>query len=144
MSEGTSRISCRCFLFMMAGSVLVLLADGSATLEAQVTKESAQTDRDAAKLPPWQRLLKGEDARKAEALEKQYVELQKKGQFAAAVTPAHQDWEIRRRLQGDDHWQTVRVRREEETCARVARLDGKAQAEFARIFEYHEEGVAST
>ncbi len=117
MSEGTSRISWGCFLFMMAVTVAELLGIQPAGARAQAVKQSEPQSGPAAK-PPWQRLLKGDDARKVESLEKQVVDLEKQGQFAAAVTPAHDVLEIRRHLQGEDHWQTIDARNEEQICKR--------------------------
>ncbi len=122
MSRGTSRIACRCLRFLMAGSVLVLLASGSVTVEAQVTKQPARTDRDADKPPPWQRVLKGDLAQKVADLEKRIAALEKKGQFAEAVAPAREAAAIRGHVQGEDHWETFDARITEQTCARLARL----------------------
>jgi tetratricopeptide (TPR) repeat protein len=115
---------------MMVGSIPMLLAISSGAWEAQATKGQENKDGDAVK-PPWQRVLKGDDARKVEAREKEIAELEKKGRFADAVTPAREVLAIRSRVQGEDHWETVTARIRAQTDARVAGLPGEAQSEVA-------------
>jgi CHAT domain-containing protein/tetratricopeptide (TPR) repeat protein len=115
---------------MMVGSIPMLLAISSGAGEAQATKGREKKDGDAVK-PPWQRVLKGDDARKVEAHEQEIAELEQKGKFADAVTPAREVLAIRSRVQGEDHWETVTARIRAQTDARVADLPGEAQSEVA-------------
>ena len=92
MSRGTNRISSRCRLALMAGCVSILAAAWCGAVEAQAPKEPEKQTSPADRPPPWQRVLKGEDARKVEALEKQIADLEKKGQFAEAVARRGRPW----------------------------------------------------
>jgi tetratricopeptide (TPR) repeat protein len=121
----------------LAGSLLTAWTSES---PAQAPKESDKPAASTAKLPPWQRLLKGDDAKKVQALEKQIADLEKKGQFAEAITPAREALAFRRRLQGEDHWQTVDARIDEETVVRVATLSREAQGELSSAFSHLEDG----
>jgi hypothetical protein len=60
--------------------------------------------------PPWQRYLQGEDARKAAEQEKKLAQLQEGGLLATALKVAEALTELRSRVQGADHWQTVDAR----------------------------------
>jgi serine/threonine protein kinase/tetratricopeptide (TPR) repeat protein len=102
-------------------------------------KTRVRTDPDAAK-PPWQRVLKGEVAKRATDLDQKIVELEKKARFAEAIVPAQELLAIRSRVQGDDHWETVNARLREDRCARVAKLPPKTQADLAAAIRSAEEG----
>jgi tetratricopeptide (TPR) repeat protein len=130
MSQGAKRISSRYLLVMMVGSSPMLFAISSGALEAQATKGQEKQDGDSAK-PLWQRVLKGNDAKRVVALEKQVADLEKNGQFAAAVAPASEVLAIRRRVQGEDDWETVSARLREQTDAWVAVLTREVQSELA-------------
>jgi tetratricopeptide (TPR) repeat protein len=85
-----------------------------------------------ASTPPWQRMLTGADAKQAEELQQQINALFEKGQFADAVQPATQLWELRQRRQGADHWQAGDARRQVDTVQAVAgkpAVQGRALAE---------------
>ena len=73
-----------------------------------------------ASTPPWQRMLTGADAKQAEALQQQIDALLGKGEFADAVKPATQLWELRQRRQGPDHWQAADAQRQVNTLQAVA------------------------
>jgi CHAT domain-containing protein/Tfp pilus assembly protein PilF len=70
--------------------------------------------------PPWQRLLKGDDARQAAALGRQVGALVVAGKFAEAAAPAAELLELRRRAQGEGHWQTADAGRELERLKYLA------------------------
>jgi hypothetical protein len=80
---------------------------------------------------PWQRMLKGDDARRAEALERRIEELQAGGQFAEAVQPAREVLTLRERVQGARHWQTVNARRQVETLKHIAGQPAEARRQMA-------------
>jgi tetratricopeptide (TPR) repeat protein len=80
---------------------------------------------------PWQRVLKGEDTKRVEELEKKIEALRRAGKNAEAQEPARAALEIRRRLQGEDHWQTADARRLLERLRRITALSASAQAELA-------------
>jgi len=128
------------FGLAIASLAASVLTTWTARSLAQAPKVQAKQAGPEAKLPPWQRVLKGDHAKKVEALEKQIAELEKKGLFAAAVVPAQEVLTIRSRMQGDDHWETVDARTREETCVRVASLTLQAQSDLATAFRQSEEG----
>jgi CHAT domain-containing protein/tetratricopeptide (TPR) repeat protein len=72
--------------------------------------------------PQWQRLLTGDDARKAADLEKRIAELEGAGREADAVRAAEDLLVLRTRVQGADHWQAVTQKWELVTMKKVAAL----------------------
>src|SRR5437899_1997231 len=62
--------------------------------------------------PPWQRLLQGEDAKKATEQAKQLEQLQADGKFEDALKVAEALAELREKVQGKDHWQAASARHE--------------------------------
>src|SRR5205823_3253752 len=79
----------------------------------------AAADKAAEKLP-WQRELKGEEAKKATALEQQIGKLQAAGKSAEAVPFAEEIVQLRTRVQGSDHWQTADARWQLQALRQVA------------------------
>src|SRR4051812_2845692 len=69
---------------------------------------------------PYQRLLQGDEARRAADLEKQVDERERAGKFAEALAPVEELLKLRRNVQGDRHWQTVDARFEYELVKRLA------------------------
>jgi len=57
--------------------------------------------------PPWQRLLKGDNAKKAAGLQKRIEELEATDQYAEALQLQEQLISLWTRVQGAEHWQTV-------------------------------------
>jgi CHAT domain-containing protein/tetratricopeptide (TPR) repeat protein len=92
---------------------------------------TAQVASSGAQQPPWRSVLQGDDARRVEALEKTIDDLEKQGRFAEALAPAREVLAVRRRAQGDDHWETIDARTKEQACLRVSGLSREAQAELA-------------
>src|SRR5262249_10517880 len=68
---------------------------------ASAQEKAAQND-----VSPWQRVLKGEDAKRVEELQKKLEELRQTGKFTDAHAAARTVLEIRRRVQGEGHWET--------------------------------------
>src|SRR5258708_6198320 len=85
------------------GALLCLLTAGAAFGQPVPAGPTAQP---AAKAP-WQRLLRGEEAKRVDQLEKQIDEARRNGRVEEAQTLARSAWEIRTRVQGEDHWQTA-------------------------------------
>jgi CHAT domain-containing protein len=86
----------------------------------------------AAEKAPWQRMLTGDDAKRAAELEKKFGELAKAEKFAEAQQLAQQIVELRTRVQGADHWQTADARRGLDNVKRWERLSA---AERTRLSE---------
>jgi tetratricopeptide (TPR) repeat protein len=91
--------------------------------------------------PPWRRVLKGDDARRVGALKATLAGLEKADRFAEAVAPAGEILAIRRRAQGDDHWETIDARIKEQTCARMAGLPRQDLSDLAAAYRYSEEAI---
>jgi tetratricopeptide (TPR) repeat protein len=89
----------------------------------------------AAVKPPWQRLLQGDDAKKADELRKRLDGLQLAGKFAEAAEIAEQLSHLREERQGKEHWQAVDARFTAEALRRALRSDKRDQEEYARSFE---------
>src|SRR5262249_45747357 len=108
----------------MLGSVLII------PVAVSLAQAPSQKEAGVAKKSPWQRVLQGDEARRAEALEKTVDELEKKGQFAEAIAPAGEVLAIRQRVQGEDHWETKVARIKIQTWARVAGLPRTDQSDL--------------
>lgn len=106
---------------MLAGLVV-----GWATLAAAAEPPTAK--------PAWQRLLQGEDAKKATELAKQLGQFLEAGKLAEALRVAEELAALRQRGQGADHWQAVSAKQDVEVIRRVMRQEPKAQAEYAGSF----------
>jgi tetratricopeptide (TPR) repeat protein len=83
--------------------------------------------------PPWKRLLRGEDAKRAAALQQQVAELEAAGKFAEAVKPAEALLALRKRVQGEGHWQAADATRQLETLKRVAGLPAEQQRRLVEV-----------
>jgi CHAT domain-containing protein len=90
-------------------------------VEGQNTKSADQAK------PPWQRRLTAEIARKVGVLDRQIADLEEKGQFAETTAPLREVLELRRKLQGEDHWETTNMRLKERTRLRAVSLSREAQ-----------------
>jgi tetratricopeptide (TPR) repeat protein len=93
----------------------------------------------AAEKPPWQRLLQGDDARQAQALEKQITALQQAGQFEEALKKAETVAQLRQERQGKDHWEAVNAHFDAETIRRVLQSSTKDQEEYRRALKARSE-----
>jgi tetratricopeptide (TPR) repeat protein len=81
--------------------------------------------------PLYKRVLQGDDAKKAAALDKQIDELWAAGKFAEAVAPAEEVQALRRRVQGEGHWQAADADRKVQTLRRAAALPAEKRAALA-------------
>jgi tetratricopeptide (TPR) repeat protein len=96
---------------------------------------------------PYERLLKGDDARQAATLQKRIEELCRSGTFAEAVGPAEELLALRQRVQGADHWQTVNASQQVQFLRQALRLPAAKQATLveaaealAKALALHKEG----
>jgi tetratricopeptide (TPR) repeat protein len=83
--------------------------------------------------PPYKRLLTGDDAKKAAALQKRIDDLWSAGQFEAAVPPAEELAALRQRVQGEKHWETADARRLVRTLKQAAALPAELQQQLAEV-----------
>jgi tetratricopeptide (TPR) repeat protein len=86
----------------------------------------------SAEEPLYKRLLQGEDAKKAAALQKQIAERWAAGKFAEAVAPAEELLALRKRVQGEDHGEAADAARMLRTLRRAAALPAEKQASLAQ------------
>jgi tetratricopeptide (TPR) repeat protein len=87
----------------------------------------------AAEEQQYKRLLKGEDAKKAEALQKRIDELWAAGKFTEALTPAEELLALRKQLQGEGHWEVVDAAQQVQMLRQAARLPAAQQQALAEL-----------
>jgi tetratricopeptide (TPR) repeat protein len=85
--------------------------------------------------PPYKRVLQGDDAKKAAALTQRTDELWAAGKFAEAVAPAEEELALRRRLQGEGHWQVADAARQVEGLRKVAALPAEKRAALVQAHD---------
>jgi tetratricopeptide (TPR) repeat protein len=83
--------------------------------------------------PPYKRLLQGDDAKKAKALSKRIEELWATGKFGEAVAAAEEELALRRRVQGEAHWEAADAVRRADTLRQAARLPPTQQKTLAEV-----------
>jgi tetratricopeptide (TPR) repeat protein len=83
--------------------------------------------------PPYQRLLQGDDARKAAALQRQADRLGAAGKFEEAVKPAEELLALRKRVQGQEHWEAMDAARLVESLRLTAALPETKRTALAEI-----------
>lgn len=126
--------------FPILGSMAALLVVGSTTTAGPTQGASREPTRGVDQPAPWLRVLKGEDAHKVAMLETKLHDLEKAGGFAEALEIARQILAIRRRAQGEEHWETVDAQYRVRTCERVAPLAREIQTRLAAAAAQAEEG----
>src|SRR5262245_3869413 len=72
--------------------------------------------------PPYKRVLTGADAQRVAELAKKVYQLEDAGKYQEAQAPAREIVQIRRRMQGVNHWQTTDARLQEAFLKKVAAL----------------------
>jgi hypothetical protein len=78
--------------------------------------------------PPWQRVLSGEDAKKAAGLQKRIEKLEAADQYAEAVHLQEELFALRTKVQGAEHWQTVDEKWDLTALKKVAALPAEKRA----------------
>jgi tetratricopeptide (TPR) repeat protein len=94
----------------------------------------------AGQKPPWQRLLQGEDAKKAKELEDQIAKLTEAGRFDEALKAAEEVAGLRGKVQGADQWQAVNARWRAEALHRALRAGKEDHADFATASRLNQRG----
>lgn len=92
-----------------------------------------KSQEELAKLPPWQRLLKGDDAKKAAELQKQIDKHWEVAEFEKALPLAEALVQLRRKVQGADHWEVTNATWQVEAFRRTLKSDAAAQKEMADV-----------
>src|SRR5262249_37194434 len=83
------------------------------------------------KLPPWQSLLKGEDAKKAAELQKEIDQHWEAAKFEEARKAAEALAELRNRAQGADHWEAVNANCQVKAIRSIMTKGADLQKEIA-------------
>jgi CHAT domain-containing protein/Flp pilus assembly protein TadD len=104
----------------------MLLAGLLAGLLVAADRENKESEK-----PPYQRLLQGNDARRADDLEQKIAALRQSARSAEARTLARDLLALRQRVQGAEHWQTADARRLLATLEQIAALPARAQTDLA-------------
>jgi tetratricopeptide (TPR) repeat protein len=92
---------------------------------------AAEPAKEAGAKPPWQRLLQGDEGKKAAKLEQQLIQLQNAGKFEDALHAAEEVLALRTRLQGADHWETVNARTAVTALRQASHAGPEQRAEYA-------------
>jgi tetratricopeptide (TPR) repeat protein len=82
---------------------------------------------------PWQRILQGADAKKADELEQRLAAAQKAEKWEQALAAAQAVLELRQKVQGKDHWQAVHARWQVEAVRAVQRQGREGQKDYAGL-----------
>jgi tetratricopeptide (TPR) repeat protein len=115
---------------------MVAVMAGGALWAEEPSRSSAPTR------PPWQRLLQGEDARKAAEQQKRLSQLWAAGDFAEALQVADAQATFRREVQGADHWQTADARWHAEAMRRVLKQGQPAREKYASLVPFINQAIA--
>jgi tetratricopeptide (TPR) repeat protein len=113
----------------MLGVLGCALALGMAA-EAVLSAEPA-----AAGKPAWQRLLQGDDAKKAEELQKRLNALMPAGKLDEALASAEELARLRQERQGKEHWQAVNARFDVEEIRGALRSTPEDREGYVKSFQ---------
>src|SRR5438128_730353 len=114
------------------------IALGFASVIATVLSAEAQ-ELKAEPKPPWQRLLQGEDSKKAAELVKRIEECEAGDKYAEAIVAAEELLRLRQQIQGVDHWQVVSARIQLQTMRAAAQLPAERRIEWRRVVPLNKE-----
>jgi tetratricopeptide (TPR) repeat protein len=120
----------------VASAVLFLVA---LTAQALAQAASSAPAKAAADVPPYERKLAEDDAKRVAVLEKKIDELLEAGKLPEAQAAARAILEVRQRVQGPDHWETAEARHQLRTLEQIAALPPSARAELAEATKLYEE-----
>ncbi len=121
----------------LAMGVMGLLAAMLTMLRAEEPAKKAETIK-----PPWQRLLQGEDARKATEQDRQLAQMQEAGQFSEALKVAEALAELRTKAQGADHWEAVNAKWDVAALRSVVKQEEETRKEYAGTFALAREAAS--
>jgi tetratricopeptide (TPR) repeat protein len=91
--------------------------------------------------PQWQRLLTGDDARRAAELDKRIGEHESADRYADAIIAQEEVLALRTRVQGDDHWETVIEKWALAALKKVATLPAEERRGWRKAVEDAAEAV---
>ena len=78
--------------------------------------------------PPWQRLLTGDDTKKAAGLQQRIKELETAGQYTDAIKLSEELLALRTKVQGAEHWETINQKWALTAVKKVAALPAEKRA----------------
>jgi tetratricopeptide (TPR) repeat protein len=85
--------------------------------------------------PPWQRLLTGDDAQKADDLNQRIEALAQADRYADAIAAAEELLALRTKVQGAEHWQTVNEKWQLAALKKIAALPAEKRAGWRQAAE---------
>jgi CHAT domain-containing protein len=91
--------------------------------------------------PQWQRMLTGDDAKKAADLQKQVADADAADRFAEAIALQEELLALRTKVQGADHWETVATKWQLTGIKKVAALPEKKLASWRKAEKGLEEAT---
>jgi tetratricopeptide (TPR) repeat protein len=100
-----------------------------------ILSATAHTDDPQSKTEPkpqWQRMLTGDDAKKATEMKKQIAELEWADKYAEAIRLQGELIALRTKTQGADHWETVKLKWELTALKKVAALAEEKRAGYRK------------
>ncbi len=86
--------------------------------------------QEAASKPLYQRLLQGEDAKKAARLTQKSRELEFSDNYAEAIATAEEELLLRTNLQGKDHYETINASNRVVALQKIAALEAKQRQDW--------------
>src|SRR5262249_29544477 len=111
---------------LLALTTAVLFLNG--TLADEPTPKA-----DGAGKPPWQRLLQGDDAKKAQQLQQQIDQHWEAAEFEQALKASEELLALRQKVQGADHWQAVNAVWLRKALQIILKLEAADQRAMAKI-----------
>ncbi len=89
--------------------------------------------------PQWQRMLHGDDARKAADLQERIIAAEQADRYGEAIRLHEELLALRTKVQGADHWETVNRNAELHRARSVAALSTEGRANWRKSLEDHDE-----
>lgn len=83
--------------------------------------------------PPWQRVLQGENAKKAAGFEKRIAQLEAEDKYPGAIDVASELISFRKSVQGGDHWETIDADIRLQTARIIAMWPVQQRTEWRRV-----------
>jgi tetratricopeptide (TPR) repeat protein len=120
----------------------VLAAVGVAALVDGGGAGRLRSDTPTASKPPWQRLLQGDEAKKAHELEERSVAAWEASKWEEALRAAEQVLELRQKRQGKGHWEAVDALWEVRAFRTAQRQPAKMQEQYAGLPALQQEAAA--
>ena len=120
-------------------SLALTVSAASAMAQAPGPRPAADAAMGAAVPPSRLRVLSGDEAERVRAMAKTIEGLESQGRYDEAVAPAREVLAIRRRVQGEGHWETIGARFVEQKETRMADRPAEERAALGATLAQYEE-----